>query len=577
MDAERKVGQPWTAHEDALLSQAVSNYGGNTDWKAIALQVPGRTNKACRKRWLHSLCPSIKKSAWTKDEDDTLLALYQLHGTKWSLIARQIPGRTDDACSKRYREALDPSLKKDEWTAEEDGQLLSLYAQLGGKWGQVGQEMKRSGLGCRNRWRLLERKRASALRNDSQGQPSSLTTDALEETNTSPNQPSAWNAGLFDISPFWNPQLPPFPSLTANSDHSMEGPSSSGHASPPPAPPFSNAEDSVQIRTPSPISIPYEPYPYDQEFEGFDSSEMLSTANFPPLPSSHRSEELSPIPADVLGHNINRQPLSRDDERRIHSDLSSTQHPPPFANRPPSPTYHPTGLTYVAHDHDSLQHITSSPTTPPTEHLAPTITFADVVQIITNASMSRSSPSPTPQFPQVSDQTAQLPRLSSQLPTSTDPTVLGYACGHVNCWSDGSSSEEPSRFATSKELSDHVRSQHPGDISADSKPYRCGLQGCGKGWKSVNGLQYHLQVSKAHFLQAITQTNISADDDSSRPRKKTYPCTQPHCLHVYKQLSGLRYHLTHGHPAESPVQLHIVPPTLARKMNEKSQRQSAAA
>ena len=80
------------------------------------------------------------------------MTLYALHGTKWSVIARGIPGRTDDACSKRYREALDPTLKKDDWTSEEEDRLLQVYARLGGKWGQVGHELNRSGLACRNRY-----------------------------------------------------------------------------------------------------------------------------------------------------------------------------------------------------------------------------------------------------------------------------------------------------------------------------------------------------------------------------------------------------------------------------------------
>ena len=102
-------------------------------------------------RWLHSLSPNVKKSAWTADEDQLLLSLYADHPGKWSVIARGIPGRTDDACSKRYREALDPTLKKDEWTEEEDMKLVEAYGRLGGKWGSIGQELGRSGLGCRNR------------------------------------------------------------------------------------------------------------------------------------------------------------------------------------------------------------------------------------------------------------------------------------------------------------------------------------------------------------------------------------------------------------------------------------------
>lgn len=102
-------------------------------------------------RWLHSLCPTIKKSSWTPEEDHKLVELHRTYGNKWSTIARFIQGRTDDACSKRFREALDPKLKKDEWSAEEDAQLLEAQKRLGCKWRDVGEEMQRGSLACRNR------------------------------------------------------------------------------------------------------------------------------------------------------------------------------------------------------------------------------------------------------------------------------------------------------------------------------------------------------------------------------------------------------------------------------------------
>jgi hypothetical protein len=43
------TGTPWTADEDSLLTQAVALHGDADQWKTIALCVPGRTNKACRK------------------------------------------------------------------------------------------------------------------------------------------------------------------------------------------------------------------------------------------------------------------------------------------------------------------------------------------------------------------------------------------------------------------------------------------------------------------------------------------------------------------------------------------------
>jgi hypothetical protein len=100
--------------------------------------------------------------------------------------------------------------------------------------------------------------------------------------------------------------------------------------------------------------------------------------------------------------------------------------------------------------------------------------------------------------------------------TLTSPVVMcslsirGYACGHQRCIA--SDSAVGVHFVTSKELSDHIRTDHAADDFPDHKPYRCGLPGCNKSWKvvfshltaceiivlilpqSVNGLQYHLQV-----------------------------------------------------------------------------------
>lgn len=166
---EKKSGTPWTPEEDTLLRNAVAIYSDTDNWKAVAGQVPGRTNKACRKviqaifrlyciqtilqRWLHSLSPNVKKTAWTKDEDQLLLKLYKANGPKWSSIARKITGRTDDACSKRYREALDPRLKKGEWTDEEDALMYEVLDRHGpGSWKEVGNKLNRSSLGCRNRY-----------------------------------------------------------------------------------------------------------------------------------------------------------------------------------------------------------------------------------------------------------------------------------------------------------------------------------------------------------------------------------------------------------------------------------------
>ena len=97
------------------------------------------------------MSPNVKKTPWTAEEDELLLKLYAQYPEKWSIIARQVAGRTDDACSKRYREALDPSLNKGDWTPEEDVKLYAAYESTGGKWREIGKLLNRSGLSSRNR------------------------------------------------------------------------------------------------------------------------------------------------------------------------------------------------------------------------------------------------------------------------------------------------------------------------------------------------------------------------------------------------------------------------------------------
>jgi len=173
---------------------------------------------------------------------------------------------------------------------------------------------------------------------------------------------------------------------------------------------------------------------------------------------------------------------------------------------------------------------------------------------------------------------ASASRLSSTLSLLwNDSSIRPYACGHDECW--------PTRgrcFATSGELVEHIKEQHP-ECDSTGKPYRCALPGCDKSWKSINGLQYHLQISMSHFTCAMfsklsaQQPNSSAQNTPSsstlefrelEPERK-FTCPQAGCLKAYRQSSGLRYHIKHGHPSDMPAQLPIVPPMLEQQMSTK--------
>jgi Myb-like DNA-binding domain len=44
-------------------------------------------------RWHNHLNPEIRKDAWTAEEEIQLINAHQLHGNKWAEIAKLMPGR----------------------------------------------------------------------------------------------------------------------------------------------------------------------------------------------------------------------------------------------------------------------------------------------------------------------------------------------------------------------------------------------------------------------------------------------------------------------------------------------------
>lgn len=50
--------------------------------------------------------PNVKRGPFTADEDDTILAQHAIHGNKWAVISRSMPGRTDNQVKNRFNSTL---------------------------------------------------------------------------------------------------------------------------------------------------------------------------------------------------------------------------------------------------------------------------------------------------------------------------------------------------------------------------------------------------------------------------------------------------------------------------------------
>lgn len=103
--ADGTCKKTWTDAEDRILSDVVTREGAQK-WSTVAALLPGRTGKQCRERWFNHLCPEVRKGSWTEEEDRIIMESVREHGTKWSFIVKNLPGRTDNAIKNRYNSAM---------------------------------------------------------------------------------------------------------------------------------------------------------------------------------------------------------------------------------------------------------------------------------------------------------------------------------------------------------------------------------------------------------------------------------------------------------------------------------------
>ena len=107
-----KKRMPWSEEEDKTMKQLVNKYG-TANWTLISSKMgKSRNGKQCRERWYNHLNPSLKKNNWTIEEENILFSKHMQLGNKWADIASYLPGRTLNDIKNHFYSKLRKFIRK---------------------------------------------------------------------------------------------------------------------------------------------------------------------------------------------------------------------------------------------------------------------------------------------------------------------------------------------------------------------------------------------------------------------------------------------------------------------------------